>query len=468
MRARHISLIAITLALSVASANSFAQTELVIRPGVLIDNVDMGGLTKDEAVKRIRLGWETTRRELITLTNPILTKQPEPRTATSWGVLLNDTKTIAQLTENCYWDGSDSSGQLAGIKSYDLVFDFDVSKLESLERWLVANQPPIIRAREDGKVTPNKQTKIYTLNRELTKSEIFNAMQQGGVGKLELTESTTEIKPPVGTVPKDLMATFTTRFPVGQGDRNNNIKVASGKIDGTILQPGDIFSFNETVGKRTIDAGFKEAGVYLNGKHGRGVGGGICQVSTTLYNSVLLADLKIIQRHNHSLPVAYVPLGQDATVSYGTLDFRFQNTTEGPIRIERKLEKGRLTFSIYGQPDEYEVKIVSGPQKSWEHKAQIVKDSKIRAGRRVVIEKGSDGHSLRTYRMVYQDGKLIRKDDLGLSYYGGGPAIIAVGGGRRVASTGGKTPMARGPLAPGVTITPLKAPSGPIIPTRRG
>lgn len=110
--------------------------------------------------------------------------------------------------------------------------------------------------------------------------------------------------------------------------------------------PGQSFSYNQTVGKRTIAAGFKVAGVYANGEVTEGVGGGICQVSSTLYNSVLLSNLEVVERHNHSFNPGYVPAGQDATVSWGGPDFKFKNNRSYPVRIVASVSGGTITVQI--------------------------------------------------------------------------------------------------------------------------
>ena len=115
--------------------------------------------------------------------------------------------------------------------------------------------------------------------------------------------------------------------------------------------PGDTFSYNETIGDTTIENGYKVASVYENGKTSTGVGGGICQVSSTLYSAVLYADLKVVERRNHSLTVGYVPKGQDATVSYGSIDFKFANNTDYPIKISSAANGGTVTAVSYTHLD---------------------------------------------------------------------------------------------------------------------
>src|SRR5262249_4274073 len=159
-------------------------------------------------------------------------------------------------------------------------------------------------------------------------------------------------------------------------------------------------SFNGTVGRRTEKAGFQIAGVYKNGKHDFDVGGGICQVSTTLYNAALLDDLKIVERHNHSMPVAYVPLGRDATVDYGALDLEIANNSDHPIAINSEFHPGKLTFRILGKKDKsLDVKIESDGSQRWDPGTQLVSDPSLPAGKRKVIDKGSSGRQVSTYRL---------------------------------------------------------------------
>ena len=145
---------------------------------------------------------------------------------------------------------------------------------------------------------------------------------------------------------------YTTNFPSGNRPRCANIKLAASKLNGVIVMPGERLSFNGTVGRRTVRAGFKLAGVYKAGKHDVGVGGGICQVSTTLYNASLFANLKHqASARTTRFPVAYVPLGRDATVDYGSLDLVVENDTEAPIGVVNTYQPGRLTFRILGKKD---------------------------------------------------------------------------------------------------------------------
>lgn len=143
------------------------------------------------------------------------------------------------------------------------------------------------------------------------------------------------------------MAQYTTYFDTRLINRTENIRLAAKALDGKILAPGERFSFNQSVGERTAQAGYKEALIIEGDSFTPGLGGGVCQVSSTLYNAVILAHLEIIERHPHSLPISYVPPGQDATVAYPELDFKFKNNTKAYILIRSSVEGNSLTFKLY-------------------------------------------------------------------------------------------------------------------------
>lgn len=151
-------------------------------------------------------------------------------------------------------------------------------------------------------------------------------------------------------VDQKLIGNYTTRFDAGNTNRTTNIKLASKAINGIILNPGEQFSFNKVVGERTASRGYKPAHVIVNGEFSEGIGGGICQVSSTLYNSVDEANIKIVARRSHSKEVTYVPPGRDATVSWGGPDFKFKNNLNKPITIKIAIRGGTLQIQTFTVP----------------------------------------------------------------------------------------------------------------------
>lgn len=146
----------------------------------------------------------------------------------------------------------------------------------------------------------------------------------------------------------NLLATFSTKYATSNVDRTTNLRLAANKIDGTVIMPGEIFSYNKVVGKRTISAGYKNAAIYQDGAVTDGLGGGICQISTTLYNAVIKAGMLIEERRNHMFVPSYAEAGKDATVVWGSTDFKFENRRSYPIKIETSVSGGIATVSIYG------------------------------------------------------------------------------------------------------------------------
>lgn len=155
----------------------------------------------------------------------------------------------------------------------------------------------------------------------------------------------------------DLLGSFSTKYVTSNTDRTTNLRLAANKINGTVIMPGEIFSYNKVVGKRTIAAGYKNAAIYQDGGVTDGLGGGICQISTTLYNAAIEAGMLIEERRNHMFVPSYASAGKDATVVWGSTDFKFENRREYPIKIETSVSGGIAKISIYGLKtnEEYDI-----------------------------------------------------------------------------------------------------------------
>jgi vancomycin resistance protein YoaR len=160
---------------------------------------------------------------------------------------------------------------------------------------------------------------------------------------------TPSLSPEPTAVPEDpnLISSYATKLYNKDENRINNIKTATEELNHSVIEPGDVFSINEKLGKRTEEKGYKEAPILQGGKKGKGVGGGICQISSTIYNAALKADMKIIERHRHSEPVPYVPEGKDAAVVYNSKDFRFKNTKDYPVEIIISVSEDEITVKLY-------------------------------------------------------------------------------------------------------------------------
>lgn len=225
------------------------------------------------------------------------------------------------------------------------------------------------------------------------------------------------------------LASFSTKYSASNKNRSENVALAAEKMNGTVLAPGEVFSYNDVVGERTAKNGFKNAPVYENGKSVDGIGGGVCQVSTTLYSAVLYADLKIVSRQNHSLPVSYVPLGQDATVVDGSIDFKFSNNTNYPIKIVSSAGGGTISVSIVGTERDTErtVKLEHKTLSKTEPTVKEIKTADLPAGKTRTVSKGKTGYVVESTKIVYENGEEVSRTSLGKSTYKMVPTEVEVG-----------------------------------------
>lgn len=228
----------------------------------------------------------------------------------------------------------------------------------------------------------------------------------------------------------DLLSSFRTSFTSSNSNRSTNIRLCSEKINGTVLMPGETFSFNQVVGKRTPEAGFKPATAYSGGKVVQEYGGGICQVSSTLYNAVLYANLEITERTNHGYKPSYVDPGLDATVSWGGPDFKFTNNRDYPIRIVCDTSNKILNIYIYGLKRDTDYKVVLDAQyvSTVYFKTVYQKDSSLASGQSRVIQSGSNGCRTATYKYLYDaNGTLVSSECISRDTYNPHNKIVAVG-----------------------------------------
>ena len=217
----------------------------------------------------------------------------------------------------------------------------------------------------------------------------------------------------------DLLATFSTRFDGSNYNRNTNIKLAAKKVNGTVILPGEKFSFNTIVGSRTIEAGFKEGTAYVGGKVVPDVGGGVCQVSSTIYNTALLANMQIVERSNHMFTTGYVAASRDATVYYGSLDFVFKNSRKYPIKMVASANGGVCKVSIYGikEEKEYEV-IIQSKITSYINPTTIYKeDPTLEEGKEIVEQTAITGCRSEGYKILKLNGKIVSQTLLSKDTY---------------------------------------------------
>ena len=228
----------------------------------------------------------------------------------------------------------------------------------------------------------------------------------------------------------DQLATFTTRYDASDKDRTTNLVLACQKINGKVIMPGATFSYNEALGPRTASAGYKNAKIYSSGEVIDGIGGGICQISSTLYNSALMSDMEIVERRNHQFVTSYVGAGRDATVVYGSTDFKFKNTRTYPVKIVASAKSGIATVSIYGIKEadrEYTYSFSTKTISTIPYTTKYVEDSSLAPGKEVVKQKGANGLVTQTYMTKMLNGKVISTKLLSKDTYSAMQRIIRRG-----------------------------------------
>jgi len=204
---------------------------------------------------------------------------------------------------------------------------------------------------------------------------------------------------------RDVLGQCTTDFNPGNKGRTTNVLLATDFCNGVLLMPGEVFSYNDTVGPRTYERGFKDATIYVGNSAEDGVGGGICQVTSTIYYAALRADLKIVERYAHSREVTYVPKGEDATVAWGSKDFKFENNTGFPMKVVTSHKTNNLTVKLYGTALQNKtVKIETTVLSKTPFEVVYKVDETLTPGTEKVDSNGYTGYQTESYRVVYIDG----------------------------------------------------------------
>ncbi|MCS6831357.1 MAG: VanW family protein, partial [bacterium] len=222
----------------------------------------------------------------------------------------------------------------------------------------------------------------------------------------------------------------TTRYSERDRNRTHNVRKAAKSINGIVLLPGDVFSYNEVVGPRTLREGFRRAPVIVRGELVPGDGGGVCQVSTTLYMAALQAGLQIVQRSKHAIPISYAPPGLDATVVYGVIDLRFRNNTPSPIALVAEAKGGKMTVRVLGSSThKREVRIKRIVHAVVPPTVKTFPTDKLPVGTTKVVDKGQRGWRVSVYRTIQEPGKPPVQEKVGTDFYRPQARVVLVGQG---------------------------------------
>ena len=362
----------------------------------------------------------------------------------------------------------------------DTAVDQEIESMKA--RWNKAAKNGSISsydASSDSFTFAGEQTGI-AINEEQLKSDIQSALSAKQFDKV-ITVSASEVQPEYSTAAAKqkykTIGTYTTNT-TSNSKRNTNIRLAAAALNGTIVGPGQEVSFNDTVGQRTEAKGYQGAAAYNNGEVVQEIGGGVCQVSTTLYNAALKAGMKISMRRSHTFEPSYVTPGMDATVSWGGPDFRFINTSSSAIGIKASYSNQTVTVSIYGVPvleDGVTYSLEATKTETFDlPEPQYEEDQTLQPGQEVVKSKGTQGSRWQVKLVVKKDGQVISSEvDHTATYKGHNPVIrrntsgVVIGGETESAvestsqttETTAAAETTEGEVGPGVV--PTTAPTAP-------
>ena len=257
-----------------------------------------------------------------------------------------------------------------------------------------------------------------------------------------------------------VLGIHTTKFNTGDTQRSNNLQMAAAALDGLVIKPGAEFSFNEHVGPRVPEKGYMEAPVIQRNRLVLGIGGGVCQVSGTLFNAVLLAGLPILQRGNHSQPSNYVPLGRDATVVYEAIDFVFANDSGRPIVLATGITGSRLTIAAVGHRDlKPRVSVEVEVKEKLPYETITENDPGLAAGVQAVTQAGRDGYKVQLWRQTsWPDNRVVREPIGTVAFYPPQKKIVKRGTGSP--RFGGLIPPRPGDAIPPPAVAPAPPPTG--------
>ena len=410
-----------------------------IYPGVTVQNIDIGGMTKEEAEAKLKS-------EIVgPISDKKLNIEVEDK---NFELIYSDIEPsydIDSTVNEAYNFGKDYGiiHKYSAIKGkekadIEMKFSYNEDKLKDFETNLI-NEVSISPKNatlsiNGGSISVKPEVDGITVDEEELDSDL-----KGAINGIVDGEDTVVIDPEVtkaDVTSEDLskitgvMGAFSTSYGTSAPGRCSNIELATRKINGTIVMPGETFSFNEVVGPRTEEAGFKEAGTYVGNKVEPGIGGGICQVSTTLYRAIMRSNIRSTERTNHSMSVGYATPGLDATVAYGYLDYKFKNTYDFPIYIQGTTGGKVVTYTIYGDPSALDGKtydMASDIVETLPPETKVVEDNTLEQGKEVNEGGGMTGYKTIAYQITYENGVETKREIVSRDTYAKVDTIVKKG-----------------------------------------
>ncbi len=418
--------------------------------GITIDTLEVGGMTKQEAEQKLEQYITDALEKPVTITVADHEIQTSVR---ALGMQCEDRSVLDDAfrvgkTGNIWKQYKEQEEVRKNGKTFSIPFTFSKDTLRDFVETECSKYD--VKAKDsklslkNGKFVASKERTghevqvdktIAQIEKELTKADTTDNLT------IQAVVEDTEPKYTKEMVSKcqNLLGSYSTSYATSTEARATNVQTAAGRINGTILYPGQTFSTIKIIKDRTEANGYQVASEYSSGKVVDGVGGGVCQVSTTLYNAVINAELEVVERSPHSMVVSYVDVSRDAAISGDYKDFKFKNNTEAPIYIASTAESGNLSFRIYGEETREEGRTI-------EFKSEILEtiepgadkevvDKTKPASYREVTQSAHVGYKAQLWKIVKVNGKQTEKIQLNSSTYSAEPRYVTVGAGSKPKSS---------------------------------
>lgn len=393
-----------------------------IYPGVNVENTDLSGKTTAEAEALLQKKYGNT------ILNKKINIDVNGKKYSVDYASLNAKYNIGQIVNQAerYGKGLNAFQKYNLIKNtvnktYKLKLSYNPEYIDKITKTIEKdnNKPPTnasLKIAENGNIIIIPDVKGAKVSADVLKKDIYSRISG------ELT-SNTEIKAEIKDVHADItsdslksinakISSYSTSYINSTEERCYNISLATSRINGSIIMPDKIFSFNNVVGEISAAKGFKPASVIIENKVQEGIGGGVCQVSSTIYNAVLRADINSTERTHHAFPSVYVPLGMDATVNYPGVDYKFKNTLGYPIFIEGYTYDKNVHFNIYSNSSlkDKTYDIVNEIYETTAPQVQYNDDPALPAGQTEEVQSPHAGCKVKVYRNTYQYGNIINHE----------------------------------------------------------
>lgn len=419
-----------------------AEEEKTICQGVTIDDVDVSGMTKAQAEEAVKAFVDTLQAKGVAVRvhdNTVYATLGDFGYTTDYNGIVDQALDLGQ-SGNLIKRYKDLKDIEQGNHTYSLEFTFDSDKIKKLIEKEVSsyNIDPVSATikRDGGKFVYTEHVVGSKVNVDKTIKLIEDAINNWDRQDI-LIDAVAEEDMPKYTLEdvkkcNAIIGSFTTEYTTSAQGRAANLANGARLINNTVLYPGDVFNSYDKLTPFTEKNGYYVAGAYLNGVVVDSVGGGACQVTTTLYNAVLEAELEVVERFPHSMTISYVDLSRDAAIAGTYKNFQFKNNTEAPILVEATTRDRRITFTLWGQEtrdtEKRKVKYVSEVLSKKNPPADVVtKDPTKPTTYRQVTQTAHIGYKAKLWKVVYENGKEVSRELVNTSNYAAAPQYVTIG-----------------------------------------